>query len=216
MTASTQININHLTDTPITDIDIFLALLQVGQQITIQDQNDSANYQVWSITGSTTQVVGASNYWIVPVSLVSAGGNPQFANNHKIILATLGATGSSGSSGTSGVNGSSGSSGTSGTNGSSGTSGTSGSQPIRVLNQTLISSGWTYNTGSTYYEYTYSYSAITSASRVDFVPYNSSNFTAITSRVQPYNAVGSGTSTFYSQYQPSANMSGDIFIFTTT
>ena len=114
MTASTQININHLTDTPVTDIDIFLALLQVGQQITIQDQNDSGNYQVWTITGATTQIVGASNYWEVPVSLVSAAGTAQFPNNHKIILATLGATGSSGSSGTSG---------TSGTNGTSGSSG---------------------------------------------------------------------------------------------
>jgi hypothetical protein len=113
MTASTQININHLTDTPVTDIDIFLALLQVGQQITIQDQNDSGNYQVWIITGSTTQIVGASNYWEVPVSLVSAAGTAQFSNNHKIILATLGATGTNGTSGTSGTNGSAGTSGTS-------------------------------------------------------------------------------------------------------
>jgi hypothetical protein len=91
-----------------------------------------------------------------------------------------------------------------------------GTDPIRVLNQTLVSSGWTYNTGTTYYDYSYSYSAITSASRVDFVPYNASVYMATISRIQPYNSVGSGTSTFYSQYPPSANITGDIYIFTTT
>jgi hypothetical protein len=60
-----------------------LALLQVGQQITIQDQNDSANYQVWNITGATTQIVGASNYWEVPVSLISAGGRGTIARAAK-------------------------------------------------------------------------------------------------------------------------------------
>ena len=129
MTASTQININHLTDTPITDIDIFLALLQVGQQITIQDQNDSGNYQVWTITGATTQVLGASNYWEVPVSLVSAAGTAQFSNNHKIILATLGASGTSG---------------TSGAAGSSGTSGTTPANPITLspVSPTSLSYVW--------------------------------------------------------------------------
>jgi hypothetical protein len=129
MTASTQININHLTDTPITDIDIFLSLLQVGQQITIQDQSNSGNYQVWDITGSTTQVVGASNYWEVPVSLVSAAGTSQFANNHQIFLAIVSASGTNGTSGTNGAAGTSGtngSAGTSGTNGAAGTSGTNG------------------------------------------------------------------------------------------
>jgi hypothetical protein len=178
-----------------------LALLQVGQQITIQDQNDSANYQVWNITGATTQIVGASNYWEVPVSLVSAGGNPQFSNNHKIILATLGASGTSGTSGSSGT---------------SGTSGISGATPIRVPNQTLYYTGFTYNSGTTYYDYVYSHTGITTSSLVDFTPYNNSVYTALTSRVQPYNSVALGSSTFNSQYPPSNNMNGDIVIFNTT
>jgi hypothetical protein len=91
-----------------------------------------------------------------------------------------------------------------------------GTDPIRVLNQTLAFTGWTYNTGTTYYDYSYSYSAITSSSRVDFVPYNASVYMATISRIQPYNAVGSGTSTFYSQYPPSQDITGDIYIFTTT
>ena len=129
MSASTQININHLTDTPITDIDIFLALLQVNQKITIQDQSDSANFQVWTITAATTQITGATNYWEVPVSLVSVGGNPQFSNNHQIFLAIIGLSGTNG---------------TSGTNGSSGTSGTSFASPYTGNIQ--ITSGQTWVT----------------------------------------------------------------------
>ena len=105
MSSSTQININHLTDAPIIDIDIFLALLQTGQQITIQDRNNSANYQVWTITSTPILIAGASNYWEVPVSLVSVGGNPQFANNHEIFLAIVSPSGTSGTSGTSGSSG---------------------------------------------------------------------------------------------------------------
>jgi hypothetical protein len=91
-----------------------------------------------------------------------------------------------------------------------------GTDPIRVLNQTLVSSGWTYNTGTTFYDYTYSYSAITSSSRVDFVPYNNTAYPAQVARVQAYNSVGSGTSTFFAQYAPTSNITGDIYIFTTT
>jgi hypothetical protein len=94
--------------------------------------------------------------------------------------------------------------------------GGSGTDPIRVLNQTLEYTGWTYNTGTTYYDYSYSYSAITSNSRVDFVPYNASVYMTTISRIQPYNSVGLGSSTFYSQYPPSQDITGDIYIFTTT
>jgi hypothetical protein len=116
---STQINISHLTDNGI-DIDIFLALLQDSQQITIQDQNLSANFQTWDVNGTPTQVVGVDNYWIVPVALISSGGTgtTNFANNHPLFLAIVS------QSGTSGVNGTSGTSGTTGTSGSSGSSGT--------------------------------------------------------------------------------------------
>ena len=86
--AATQININHLTDAPIIDIDIFLALLNTGQSITIQDRNNSANYQVWLITSTPTLNVGASNYWEVPVSLVSSAGvgTTNFSNNHELFI----------------------------------------------------------------------------------------------------------------------------------
>jgi hypothetical protein len=110
--AATQININHLTDVPIIDIDIFLALLNTGQSITIQDRNNSANYQVWLITSTPTLNVGASNYWQVPVSLVSSAGvgTTNFSNNHELFIGIFSPSGTSGSSGNTGTSGTSGSS----------------------------------------------------------------------------------------------------------
>jgi hypothetical protein len=110
--AATQININHLTDAPIIDIDIFLALLNTGQSITIQDRNNSANYQVWLITSTPTLNVGASNYWQVPVSLVSSAGvgTTNFSNNHELFIGIFSPSGTSGSSGNTGTSGTSGSS----------------------------------------------------------------------------------------------------------
>jgi hypothetical protein len=126
---ATQININHLTENPVIDIDIFLALLETGQTITIQDRNNSANYQIWLITGTPTLITGASNYWEVPVSLSGSGGigATDFSNGHNLFLSIVSASGTSGSSGTSGTSGSSGTSGTSGTSGNNGADGANGS-----------------------------------------------------------------------------------------
>jgi hypothetical protein len=126
--AATQININHLTDAPIIDIDIFLALLNTGQSITIQDRDNSANYQVWLITSTPTLNVGVSNYWVVPVSLVSSAGvgTTNFSNNHELFIGIFSPSGTSGSSGTSGING------------SNGTSGSSASNNPLVSNSTLL------------------------------------------------------------------------------
>jgi hypothetical protein len=85
-----------------------------------------------------------------------------------------------------------------------------------ITGVTLASSGWTYNTGTTYYDYTYSNTGITSTSIVDFTPYNSSVVTAITSRVQPFNTVSNGSSIFYSQYALASDMTGVINIFNQT
>ena len=133
---ATQINVSHLTNNG-DDIDIFLALLQPTQKFIIQDQNVSANYQSWLITGTTTNVnAGTGNsYWTIPVSLISSGGTgtTDFADNHPLFLAitagvsgTSGYSGYSGFSGISGWSGISGASGISGQNGASGFSGTSG------------------------------------------------------------------------------------------
>jgi len=85
-----------------------------------------------------------------------------------------------------------------------------------ITGVTLSSSGWTYNSGTTYYDYTYSNTGITSTSIVDFTPNSASLFTALTSRVQPLNTVATGSSIFISQYAPSGDITGTINIFKQT
>jgi hypothetical protein len=85
-----------------------------------------------------------------------------------------------------------------------------------ITGVTLASSGWTYNSGTTYYDYTYSNTGITSTSIVDFTPNSASLFTALTSRVQPLNTVATGSSIFISQYAPSGDITGTINIFKQT
>jgi hypothetical protein len=87
---------------------------------------------------------------------------------------------------------------------------------VTVTGVTIQYTGWTYNTATTYYEYAYSNTGITTTSVVNFTPYNTSVYTVLTARVQPYNSVGNATSTFYSQYPPNANITGDINIFKQT
>jgi len=103
---ATQVNISHLTDNNI-DIDIFLALLQTGESITIQDRNSSTQYQTFLITAAPTNInPGLPNsYWTVPVSnTASAGGN--FSNNQAIFLAVVsGITGPTGAAGPTGPTG---------------------------------------------------------------------------------------------------------------
>jgi len=87
---------------------------------------------------------------------------------------------------------------------------------VTVTGVTIPTTGWTYNSATTYYEYAYSNTGITTTSVVDFTPYNSSVFTVQTARLQPFNTVTGGTSTFYSQYAPSGSIQGDINIFRQT
>jgi len=116
-TASTQINIHHLTDNltnnEYTDIDVFLATIAPGQKLIIQDQQNSGDYQIWNVTGTTTNVNPntSTSYWIVPVSISSSlgAGSTNFANNENIFIAIQGGT--SGISGRSGISGLSGISG---------------------------------------------------------------------------------------------------------
>lgn len=87
-TSATALIISHITSDGL-DIDLFLALLAVGQTIIVQDAAQSANYQKWVINGTpvNTNPGAANSYWTVPVTLVtSAGtGTTGFANNHQLI-----------------------------------------------------------------------------------------------------------------------------------
>ena len=108
-TSATQINVSHLTDNNI-DIDIFLGLLSVGEQIIIQSQTSSSSYQTWTISGAPTNVnPGAANsYWTYPVTLNASGGagTTGFANGAALFLALVnGVTGPTGNTGPTGPTG---------------------------------------------------------------------------------------------------------------
>lgn len=105
---STQIQINHIDQNNV-DIDIFLALLSVGDTVTIQDRSNSANYQRWSVSGTPTS---QPNYVQVPVTLDA--GSWSAPNNHQIIVAFLnaGPVGPTGPVGPAGATGATGATGT--------------------------------------------------------------------------------------------------------
>ena len=95
--SATQLNVSHLTDTPVEDIDLFLSAIASGNKLVVQDRNNSANYQSWTVTGTPTQV--GSTYWTIPVSLIESQGTGTsgFANNHDLLFAIItGGTGGGG------------------------------------------------------------------------------------------------------------------------
>jgi hypothetical protein len=107
--SATQLNISHLTDNNI-DIDIFLSLLTVGEQIVVQSQTASADYQTWTISGTPTNVnPGAANsYWTFPVTFNASGGvgTTGFANGAALLLALVnGVSGPTGPGGPTGPTG---------------------------------------------------------------------------------------------------------------
>ena len=108
---ATSISISD-TDQNGNNVDIFLSNLVSGTTITIQDQSNHTNYQIWLI-GTP---VDNTTYWTIPITLITS--TYSFPNNHQVLFIIT--TTPSGTSGTSGVNGSNGTSGANGTSGSSG------------------------------------------------------------------------------------------------
>jgi hypothetical protein len=112
-----------------------------------------------------------------------------------------------GTSGTSGTDGTDGSSGTSGTNGTSGTS-------VIVQNKaniTLPQSGFTLSGG--FWEYTRTDGDVTSSSVVDYTPYNAYISIVIDAEFLPYILASASTATFYSNFQPTSDVVGQLVIF---
>ena len=153
---ATEINISHLTDDAI-DIDVFLSLIDATETILIQDQNNSANYQEFTVTGSPTNVnPGAANsYWSVPVTLSSSGGGgtSNFTNNQALFLALVngiqGATGPQGVPGTTGATGLNGATGSTGPTGLTGTTGSTGPTGLTGTTGSTGPIGLTGTTGAT-------------------------------------------------------------------
>jgi collagen type VII alpha len=151
--SATQINISHLTDDGI-DIDVFLSLIDQTETILLQDQNNSANYQKFTVNGTPTNVnPGAANsYWAVPVIIATSGGTgtTNFANNHQLFLAIVnGVAGATGPQGSTGATGAQGSTGAQGATGTAGTNGTQGATGVTGATGTAGVNGATGLTGAT-------------------------------------------------------------------
>jgi hypothetical protein len=144
-TSAGSINVSHLTDSNV-DIDIFLALLSQGEQIVIQSQSSSSDYQTWTISGTPTSVNPgtATAYWTYPVTLVASGGTgtTNFTSGQTLFLALVnGITGPTGAQGPTGPTGPTGIGPTGPTGaGATGPTGATGSSAITV-NTTTISGG---------------------------------------------------------------------------
>jgi hypothetical protein len=98
--SATQISVSHL-DANTVDIDIFLALLKLGDYIIIQDTANSNNYQKWLITSNTLQ----TGYVQLGVTLDTS--THSFSNDDDIILALVysGTAGPTGATGPTGLTG---------------------------------------------------------------------------------------------------------------
>ena len=116
--SATQINVSHINSGGV-DVDIFLALIKTNDVLIVQDKNNSANFQKWTVSATPTIQTG---YAEIPVTLTSSAGTgtTNFANNHSIILAVIstgivGPTGATGATGNTGATGPTGATGTPGT-----------------------------------------------------------------------------------------------------
>ena len=155
-TSSTYINVNHITNDDV-DVDLFLALIQRGNYLVIQDSNDSTNYQKWNVAQSVEIV--SNSYVRIPVTLESSNGTGTsgFANGHTVILAIIsqglsGATGPQGATGEPGVPGWDGATGASGAVGNTGATGPTGASGVGggLSPWTIITSNTTAVPGSQY------------------------------------------------------------------
>jgi hypothetical protein len=84
------------------NIDVFLRLFNVGDEVIIQDKINSGNNQLWKISAAPT--ITSNNQAYIPVTFTSATGAFAFTNNQDIIFAIvgsglIGATGAVGATG---------------------------------------------------------------------------------------------------------------------
>lgn len=86
---ATQFQISHIDQANI-DVEVLFASLFVGSTVRIQDRSNSANYQLWTITGAPVIVTGG--YVRVPATISSATWSAP--SNHPLALfVNLGAQG---------------------------------------------------------------------------------------------------------------------------
>ena len=119
---STILYVDHLTRDNV-DIDVFLALITIGDSIVIQDENNSNNYQKWTVSGTPTII--PNDYVSIPVTYVTGGYS--FSNGHDIIFVPL-SIGVAGPQGNQGYQGPTGPQGNTGVQGPTGPQGVQGVQ----------------------------------------------------------------------------------------
>jgi hypothetical protein len=120
--SATALHFSHIDDLG-DDIEYLLGLILTGDVIRIQDQTNSENYQVWTVTGAVT--VNTGTYVSVPVSLTTS--THSFSNNDTV-LAILRAAGVAGPVGPTGPQGNTGATGPQGPQGNTGPQGPQGIQ----------------------------------------------------------------------------------------
>jgi hypothetical protein len=130
-TSATELNISHI-DGNNDDIDFLLALILPGDVIRLQRQNNSTEYQVWTVSGSITEV--PNSYVTVPVTLSTSTHNFSNTQNMIMILRSAGVAGPQGIQGVQGTNANvQGIQGVQGIRGEDGIIGIDGSQGIQGI-----------------------------------------------------------------------------------
>jgi len=104
-TSATELNISHI-DGNNDDIDFLLALILPDDVIRLQRQNNSTEYQVWTVSGPITEV--PNSYVTVPVTLSTSTHNFSNTQNMIMILRSAGVAGPQGPSGPQGPTGATG------------------------------------------------------------------------------------------------------------
>jgi hypothetical protein len=122
--SSTELYVSHLTRNNV-DVDIFLALVNIGDTLVIQDQNNSNNYQKWIVSGTPVSI--PNTYITFPVTLDTS--TISFIGGEDIILA-LSLKGEQGPQGPQGPQGEQGAQGPQGEQGPQGDTGAQGPQGI--------------------------------------------------------------------------------------
>lgn len=92
-------------------------------------------------------------------------------------------------------------------------SGGGGASIIKLTAQTLTAASWVLSGG--FYTYTFSNVNITTNTRVDFTPDNTSYLEVTTCGMQTQVTVASGSCTFFSLFPPQSNILGEVTIFPT-
>jgi hypothetical protein len=87
--SATSILVSHLTYDDF-DVERMLGLILQGQEMIIQDKDESANFQIWLVSGTpiVTNADTSTAYYTYPVTLQSSGGTGTtgLPNNSQIIL----------------------------------------------------------------------------------------------------------------------------------